>query len=231
MAQSVKVFLALVLVSAGFAVSPPALAGPLSAPPGMTLPALPGLEGPLIRVQEGCGTECEEEEEYIDEGDRKDDARPPMGLSTVNTNAIAAVLRQVGTTCATEILPEYRIDCIRIHYLAVAAALPDNGDYAPVKAALLDGAAKLDAIVKANLDPVAPPVRAHKGGKPAAPQTPPLRAVKPEKRAEAEAQAAAVVEETSLVILRSGEDPSRREPHYQEISEAVDSGLVILRSA
>ncbi len=115
-----------------------------------------GLEGPLIRVQEGCGTECEEEEEYIDEGDRKDDARPPMGLSTVNTNAIAAVLRQVGTTCATEILPEYRIDCIRIHYLAVAAALPDNGDYAPVKAALLDGAAKLDAIVKANLDPVAP---------------------------------------------------------------------------
>jgi hypothetical protein len=206
----------------------------MAAPPGVTLPALSGFEGPLIRVQEGCESECEEEEyeyEYEDERGRKDDARPPQGLSTVNTDAIAAVLREVGTTCVTEITPEYRIDCIRIHYLAVAAALPDTGDYAPVKAALLEGAAKLDAIVKANLDPVAPPVRAHKGGKPAAPQTPPLRAVQPEKRAAAEAQAAAVVEETSLVILRSGEDPSRREPHYQEISEAVDSGLVILRSA
>ena len=45
------------------------------------------------------------------------------------------------------------------------------------------------------------------------------------------AQAEEVVKETELVILRSGEDPTRRTAHYQEVAEAVDSNLVILRSA
>ena len=45
------------------------------------------------------------------------------------------------------------------------------------------------------------------------------------------AQAEAVVKEAEIVILRSGEDPTRRTAHFEDVSAALDSNLVILRSA
>jgi hypothetical protein len=60
---------------------------------------------------------------------------------------------------------------------------------------------------------------------------PRLRAVAPEAESAALAAAEAVVIETAAVILRSGEDPTRRTAHFQAIAAAVDSNLVILRSA
>lgn len=101
-------------------------------------------------------------------------------LNTDITELLVRALSAANTTCASDYLPiKYRLDCIRIFCLETANALPDNGDYRAIKHALLEGAAKLDAIVSANVEPEAPKVTAPIGGKPAAPRTKPLRAVKP----------------------------------------------------
>ncbi len=59
----------------------------------------------------------------------------------------------------------------------MADRLPATGDYLPVKQAMLDAAAKLDAIVTANLDESAPLIRRAKATKPQAKRLPGLRAV------------------------------------------------------
>ena len=60
---------------------------------------------------------------------------------------------------------------------------------------------------------------------------PPVRAVREDMAEIAAAQAAAVVEETELIIIRSGGDPARRTQAYTDIAAAVEDNLVILRSA
>lgn len=196
-------------------------------------------EGRVFLAQECEGEECDNDEVYPEEpADQPDSDRDPIGLpaaanlNTDSTKLLVKALRAANTTCTSTYLPiKYRLDCIRIFYLETANALPDNGDYRAIKHALLDGAAKLDAIVSANVEPDAPKITAPIGGKPAAPRTKPLRAVKPAAIPAAEAEAEKVITETSLLILRSGEDPARRIEHYTEVSAAVDSNLVILRSA
>jgi hypothetical protein len=39
------------------------------------------------------------------------------------------------------------------------------------------------------------------------------------------------VEETELIIIRSGGDPARRTQAYTDVAAAVEENLVILRSA
>ena len=158
---------------------------------------------------------------------------PPQGtvLSDRTTDAIAARLSEANITCGGRLPMEYRIDCIRNYYADLAQDLPNTGDYRPVKQALLQAVRQLDAIVRANLDPTAPKIRPNRGNKPDSPRIGPLRAVKPTGAKKAAKAAGQVIAETSLVILRSGEDPTRRTAHYAEISTAMESNLTILRSA
>ena len=158
---------------------------------------------------------------------------PPQGtvLSDRTTDAIAARLSEANITCGGRLPMEYRIDCIRNYYADLAQDLPNTGDYRPVKQALLQAARQLDAIVRANLDPSAPKIRPNRGNKPDSPRIGPLRAVKATGAKKAAKAAGQVIAETSLVILRSGEDPTRRTAHYAEISTAMESNLTILRSA
>ncbi|MGB4826482.1 MAG: hypothetical protein WBP18_04270, partial [Paracoccaceae bacterium] len=158
---------------------------------------------------------------------------PPQGtvLSDRTTDAIAARLSEANITCGGRLPMEYRIDCIRNYYADLAQDLPNTGDYRPVKLALLQAVRQLDAIVRANLDPSAPKIRPNRGNKPDSPRIGPLRAVKATGAKKAAKAAGQVIAETSLVILRSGEDPTRRTAHYAEISTAMESNLTILRSA
>lgn len=152
-------------------------------------------------------------------------------LNTGYTRTLVKLIEGANRTCDERILLRYRIDCLRIYYQEVADRLPDTGEYLPIKKAMQDAADKLDAIVEANLDPTAPEIRPREGHKPAAKRIPPVRAVKEENAASAAAQAAAVVEEVELIILRSGGDPARRSTHYNAVAAAVESNLVVLRSA
>jgi hypothetical protein len=165
-----------------------------------------------------------------------DDPEPPdlpgpIDLTTTSTATVATELAQANDTCGDKVDSRYKIDCLRQSYLKLARAIPRGSDYEPVKAALIDAAAKLDRIVTDNLDPAAPTIRPRDRGKDRTPRLPPVRAVAPERLAAANAAAAAVVQETGLLILRSGRDPKRRNVHYQEIAAAVDSNIVLLRSS
>jgi hypothetical protein len=161
---------------------------------------------------------------------------PVSGASGVAINSgftkeIVKILEGANKTCEREIDLRYRIDCLRIYYQKVADRLPDTGDYLPVKQAMLDAAAKLDAIVNANLDENTPAIRPHEGHKPSAKRLPAIRPVKAEAAERAAAQAAEVVKETELIIIRSGGDPARRTQAYTDVAAAVEENLVILRSA
>lgn len=156
---------------------------------------------------------------------------PGEGINSGVTKEIVKILEGANKTCEREIDLRYRIDCLRIYYQRVADRLPATGDYLPVKQAMLDAAAKLDAIVTANLDEAAPVIRPREGHKPQAKRLPGLRAVKKEKAQAAAEQAAQVVKDTELVIIRSGGDPARRTEAYTDVAAAVEDNIVILRSA
>ncbi|MCX7888802.1 MAG: hypothetical protein N2422_03610 [Rhodobacteraceae bacterium] len=155
----------------------------------------------------------------------------PLALNSDTTDTIAALIRQAAATCGATWLRRYRIDCLRVHYLRIADSLPERGDYRAIRAALTEAAARLDRIVTGNLDPAAETVRPRAGNRPAAVRLPAMRAVSAEREVAAAEEAGRVIAETALVILRSGEDPTRRTAHYREIAAAVDNNLVILRSA
>jgi hypothetical protein len=161
------------------------------------------------------------------------DRSPQLGLviNTGVTKGIVKILQGADKTCDPRIDLRYRIDCLRLYYLKVAANLPESGDYLPIRKAMLDAAAKLDAIVTKYEDDMAPPLRLREGHKAMAKRLPPVRAVKEAFAETAAAEAAAVVKETELIIIRSGGDPARRTQAYTDVAAAVEDNLVILRSA
>ena len=128
-------------------------------------------------------------------------------------------------------LRAYQIDCIQLHYKRIAAQIPSNGDYRDVKAALENASRELEKIVVANQDRSAAVLDIRERGKPEAPVAGSVRAIKADRLNAANRAAAAIIQETALVILRSGEIPTRRNIHYASIAKAVTSNLVVLRSA
>jgi hypothetical protein len=159
------------------------------------------------------------------------DPQPGQSINTGVTKAIVKILQGANSTCDSRIELRYRIDCLRIYYLKVAANLPNSGDYLPVKQAMLDAADKLDAIVTKYQDESAPVLRPREGHKSQAKRLPPVRPVKEAFAVAAAVEAAMVVEETELIIIRSGGDPARRTQAYTDVAAAVEENLVILRSA
>lgn len=148
------------------------------------------------------------------------------------TREIVKIIAGANETCADDRIElRYRIDCLRIYYLKVADRLPARGDYLPIKKAMIDAAERLDAIVVKYEDTSAPVVRPREGHKSAAKRLPGMRAVEENFAEAAAVEAAKVVEETELIIIRSGGDPARRTQHYTEIAAAVEDNLVILRSS
>lgn len=174
-----------------------------------------------------------------DSGDCDDDPIEKKLISTSSTDLIVKSIRDADRTCGKmRLVPVrkgvdlklYRIDCYRLAYRRIAEALPPTGDYAPIRRALLTASDKLNQIVRANQDPDADRIKVRERGKPAAPATGPIRAIRPDRIDVAMAQAEAVIEEAAIVILRSGEIPTRRNIHYAQVSAAVEDSLAVLRS-
>lgn len=164
--------------------------------------------------------------------DDGDDGPGGEAINTGVTKEIVKIIAGANETCDDDRIElRYRIDCLRIYYLKVADRLPDRGDYLPIKKAMIDAAEKLDAIVTKYEDESAPVIRPRESHKPAAKRLPQVRPVKEAFAEAAAVEAAMVVEETELIILRSGGDPARRTQHYTEVAAAVEENLVILRSS
>ncbi|MES2548492.1 MAG: hypothetical protein V4630_02220 [Pseudomonadota bacterium] len=160
-----------------------------------------------------------------------DSSEPGQNLNSGVTKGITKILQGANNTCGSRIELRYRIDCLRIYYLKVAANLPNTGDYLPIKQAMLDAADKLDAIVRKYEDDSAPAIRPREGHRSGSKRLPKVRPVKEAFAEAAAVEASMVVEETELIIIRSGGDPARRTQHYTEVAAAVEENLVILRSS
>ena len=152
-------------------------------------------------------------------------------LNDSNTRDIVLILHGIDATCGRELDPRYRIDCLRATYVRLANQIPGTGDYAAVQDALFAAARKLDTIVKANVDPALPTIRPRLQGKGGGRHIQPIRAVAKDKLRAANAQAAKVVKETGLLILRSGDRPPKRTLHFQQVAAAVGDNLILLRSS
>ena len=188
----------------------------------------PQPEALLLVQQSGCGARC------ASPTGTNDGPGSPLngGLTPDRTEKIVKLLVAVNKTCGPDYVERrYRIDCLHWALWQVAQDLPQTGDYAPVREALMAASRNLAAIVQANLDSSAAPIQPNIGGKPLAAQLPPTYAVRPEKEARAIRQAARVLDETATVLLRSAENSQRRKIPYQEIAAALGSTKVLLRSA
>ncbi len=151
-------------------------------------------------------------------------------LSNSNTNRVVRILTSGQAFCASLADDAYAIDCLAERMEAAAAAMPDTGEYADARAALLQGAARLNALAVANADPALPRATARSAGAEGIRTSRPLVPVRKDKLAEVAVQAQQIVEETETLLLRSAEASNARKVHYTRIAAAVDSNKVLLRS-
>jgi hypothetical protein len=218
-------------------------------PPVVVEPQPPVVEEPQPPVVEQAQPPVEELPSNVEllqstggalSDDCDDDVVDSVGVSKAATDRIVKALNDADRTCNDmRLVPPpkgvdqklYRIDCYRLMYRKIAEAMPKTGDYAPIRRALLAASDKLNQIVRANLDTSAPKITVRERGKRAAPAIGPIRAIRPDRIKVAQAKAEAVIKETAIVILRSGEIPTRRNVHYAKVSAAVEENLVVLRSA
>lgn len=150
-------------------------------------------------------------------------------LSRYDTDRIIQDLRSVRRECSNydEV---YRIDCLRQGIDMVVTSMPDGGDYSDAKRILRKTSKRLGSIVSKYQDRNAPKLVAPRNANPRFKKRRTYRAVKQESLPQAMAEANAVVSEAATQLLRSAENSERRYAHYQQISVAVDSTKVLLRS-
>lgn len=152
-----------------------------------------------------------------------------LRLSRYETDRVIEDLRLVRRECGNydEV---YRIDCLRQGIDMVVASMPDGGEYTEAKRILRTTSKRLGSIVSKYQDRSAPKLVAPRDANPRFKKRRTYRAVKQETLPHAMAEANAVVSEAATQLLRSAENSERRYAHYQQISVAVDSTKVLLRS-
>jgi hypothetical protein len=152
-----------------------------------------------------------------------------LPLSRATTQKIVLDLASIRKECGgyDEV---YRIDCLRQGIEMVAASLPDNSEYREAKRILKKASSRLGRIVSTYQDKSAPKLDVPASANPRFHKRRRYVAIKREAVPEAMAKAQNVIDEAATQLLRSSENSERRYAHYQQISVAVDSTKVLLRS-
>jgi hypothetical protein len=125
----------------------------------------------------------------------------------------------------------YRIDCLRQGIDMVVASMPDGSEYREAKRILKRASSRLNRIVATYKDTSAPKLEVPANANPRFKKRRRYTAIKHEAVPKAMTEARAVITEAATALLRSSENSERRYAHYQEISVAVDSTKVLLRSS
>ena len=228
----------LILKSATFALSIAVLALPIEsmANPVRFLPRMIALDTGLLATEPGM-----QQDSIIlaqtDGGSGAPSPTPERKDPVINLVAspreTAKIVRQINTFTEFCIrLPLiFHVDCLQWNFEKLARGLPRTGDYAPLRAVLDQAAKRLDVLVVKNSDPGVSRITPRIPNKPLAPSVGPLAAIRPAELPRVMAEAAAIVDDTSTILLRSTENSERRQIAYQEIAVAIDSTKVLLRSA
>lgn len=159
----------------------------------------------------------------IDRSDR------PVINERLNTERIVQDLLSVRRECR-QYEDVYRIDCLRQGLEMTAANIPDRPENRDAKRILRQAAKQLGSIVATYADDAAPRLEVPRNANPRFKKNRSYRAVKRASLPRAMAKANAVIDEAATQLLRSAENSERRYAHYQQISAAVDSTKVLLRS-
>jgi hypothetical protein len=154
---------------------------------------------------------------------------PETRLNKVTTHKIVLDLASIRKECGgyDEV---YRVDCLRQGIDMIVATLPDNSEYRDAKRILRQASSRLGRIVSTYQDTTAPKLEVPANANPRFKKRRRYVAIKHEAVPEAMAKAQNVIDEAATQLLRSSENSERRLAHYQEISVAVDSTKVLLRS-
>lgn len=122
----------------------------------------------------------------------------------------------------------YQVDCLAERIGAMAGQIPSDGDYAEVRSILAKTSNDMASLARANRDGGKPRVSASSGSI----QT--SRPLTPVSQASADAtnaKAAAILDATTTLLLRTPDDDSGKKLHYARIAEALGSNKTLLRSA
>ena len=142
------------------------------------------------------------------------------GLTNARTAAITLKISATIDEC--RLIPEeYRADCLAQN-LREASKIVKNNGYRKLNAEISSAAQQISSIVAQNIDTSAPKLRLGKKT---------YRAVKKSALSAVNKKAAAVVAETSTVLLRSTGSSALKKVHFTRIAKAVNSTKVLLRSA
>jgi hypothetical protein len=149
-----------------------------------------------------------------------------VGISPSATSDIVASLTAGKDFCEKLSNPAYNVDCLSYQFWLTAQSMPATGGYSDARQALLDASAKLHDLALANRDRSKPAARAKVGGKETSRLLTPVTNV-----AAVNAQAAVIVQNTNLVLLRSSSESNQRRLAYTQIAAVVNSTKVLLRSS
>ena len=159
----------------------------------------------------------------------RDPRRIDEPLTRIMTQKIVQDVNSVRKECGQD-NDVYRIDCLRQGIQMVAASLPDNSEYREAKRILTKASGRLGRIVATHQDRSVPKLEVPADANPRFKKRRKYTAIKREAVQTAMTEASEVVNEAATELLRSGENSERRYAHYQDISVAVDSTKILLRS-
>jgi hypothetical protein len=139
------------------------------------------------------------------------------GLSDRTTGKVVRLLEKGLRQCqALEAV--YRYDCYRQNYRDAARQLDGNAAYAPARQALQAVEASLEAVLGANADPAADPVR--RAGKS-------FNAIRENAIPQSKAAFGTALDDARTRLLRSRDGSG---DHFARIANVLDSDKVFLRS-
>jgi hypothetical protein len=113
----------------------------------------------------------------------------------------------------------------------MANSIPQDTDYDEIRAVLDSTADEMAALVRSNRDSNKPRERVSAGGTVPQATTRPLSPVRESDLASVNQRAAAILEQTQTMLLRTPEDGTGKNAHYTRIADALGSNKTLLRSA
>ncbi|MBL4915847.1 hypothetical protein [Szabonella alba] len=147
--------------------------------------------------------------------------------TSANAAQVASQIEAATSFCASLPGDAYTLDCMAERLDRIARDMPATADLAEARSQLAEASRELSDLARANADSALPPARARIPGGIATGR--PLVPVNPTRQAAVKSQAAAILERTETLLLRSsGGAPSIE--GYRRIAGAVGSAKVLLRS-
>ncbi|MGB8812062.1 MAG: hypothetical protein WCC57_02655 [Paracoccaceae bacterium] len=159
-------------------------------------------------------------------------AAPAPGIAgaTAITDSVVRSLNDAALFCGGISETAYAIDCLSERLDNAARQMPETGEFAEARAALLKASRDLNQLAVANAAPNLPRATARSSKPGGASTKRRLVPVDPAKLPEVSLQAADIIATTELILLRSAENSVARQSHYTRIAEAIGTNKLLLRS-